>query len=54
LKGIRRRLHQLGLGTDLSMSHVGGLIGLATEHWTVLRLVTHPIHDDDLGRQAWE
>jgi hypothetical protein len=27
--------------------------GLATEAWSVRRYVTHPVHDDDLGRQLW-
>jgi hypothetical protein len=27
--------------------------GLATEAWSVLRYVTHPAHDDELGRQLW-
>ena len=27
--------------------------GVAAEAWTVLRYVTRPVHDDDLGRQAW-
>jgi hypothetical protein len=27
--------------------------GLAAEPWSVLRYVTHPVHDDELGRQLW-
>jgi len=28
-------------------------IGLATEAWPPRRYATHPVHDDERGRQAW-